>query len=227
MTIGIYKLEFSGTDKVYIGQSIDINSRFIQHKSAMRLGTAAPKLQEAYNTYGYPTITILLEGESKELNSMEDEAITVFDSVLNGFNSLKESGPPMLYGENAGQAKESNEVYLWILELLVSTPSLSKREIENITGVSIYTIRHIAALESHCWLKEVSPENYEKLIRIKHDKPYYYGTAYPKLLSPDGIVYEVGHMTNFSKEHGLLQPKVSEVLKGTRKSHKGWTKVAA
>jgi len=36
MTIGIYKLVFEGTDKVYIGQSICIEKRFNNHLCELR-----------------------------------------------------------------------------------------------------------------------------------------------------------------------------------------------
>lgn len=225
MTCGVYLLKFNDTDGVYIGQSIDIEDRYLKHKSAFNRKAAAPKLQQAVNTYGIPTLEILVECSIPELNSTEKTAIDIFDSVNTGFNTLSEAGNPVLFGDKVGTSKYSNEQYLLVLRLLVqTTPTLNKREIENITGVSIYTIRHIAALESHTWMKEVEPLLYSKLEKQKIETPYHYGTQYPKLVSPDGKVYEVTHITNFAKQHGLLQPKVTELLKGSRKMHKGWTR---
>lgn len=225
MTCGIYILKFNGTDKVYVGQSVDIESRFLKHRSAFNRKAAAPKLQQAFNTYGMPELNILLEAPIYELNSIEKEAIEIFNSVEYGFNTLSEAGNPVLHGDKTGTSRYSNEEYLSVLRLLVQKdPSLNKRQIEEITGVSIYTIRHIAALESHSWMKEVEPELYSELEKLKNETPYRYGTQYPKLVSPTGVVYEVAHVTNFAKEHGLLQPKVTEVLKGTRAIHKGWAR---
>lgn len=224
MTTGIYVLKFNNTNKVYIGQSLDIEDRFIKHKSAFTRGVAAPKLQQAFNTYGMPNLEVLIECTISELNSTEKEAIEIFNAVNNGFNTLSESGNPIMFGEKSGTARYTNEQYILVLRLLVQkTPRLSKREIEEITGISIYTIRHIASLESHCWLAEVCPGEYVELVRIKQELPYYYGKQYPLVKSPEGIAYEVTHVTNFAKEHGLLQPKLTEVLKGTRNHHKGWT----
>jgi hypothetical protein len=227
MTCGIYKLNFNNTNKVYIGQSIDIENRFVKHKSAFNRNVATPKLQQAYNNYGMPTLEVIISCDISELNNTEKEAIEIFDSVNNGFNTLYESGNPVLFGDKAGGSKYTNEQYISVLRLLVSSnPTLSKREIQEITGISLYTIRHIAALESHTWLKQLCPDEYIELERIKTQKKYYRGNQYPKLISPEGIVYEVTHVTNFAKEHGLLQPKVTEVLKGTRNHHKGWVRAA-
>lgn len=227
MTCGIYKLNFNNTNEVYIGQSIDIENRFIKHKSAFNRTVATPKLQEAYNSYGMPNLEIIISCDISELNNTEKEAIEIFDCVNNGFNTLYEAGNPVLFGDKAGGSQYTNEQYMSVLRLLVSSnPTLSKREIQEITGISLYTIRHIAALESHTWLKEVCPKEYSELERIRTEQKYYRGNQYPKLISPTGIVHEVIHVTNFAKEHGLLQPKVTEVLKGTRNHHKGWTRAA-
>lgn len=226
MTCGIYILKFNNTDGVYVGQSVDIEDRLIKHRSAFTRGVASPKLQAAYYKYGMPTLEVLLECTIDELNSTEKAAIEIFNAVDAGFNTLSEAGNPVLFGDATGTSNHSNEEYLKVLELLVQeVPTLNKREISEITGVSIYTVRHIAALESHAWMKEVRPDLYSRLEYIKFNKPYYYGTQYPKLMSPDGVIYEVSHITNFAKEHGLLQPKVTEVLKGTRNHHKGWRKI--
>ena len=75
MTCGIYKLNFNNTEKVYIGQSIDIESRFSKHKSALSRGVAAPKLQAAHTLYGIPNLEILTECAISELNSYEKETI--------------------------------------------------------------------------------------------------------------------------------------------------------
>lgn len=225
MTCGIYKLNFESTDKVYIGQSVDIEDRFIKHRSSFKRKVASPKLQAGVNEYGMPSVEILIECPIPELNSMENEAIDVFNSVDNGFNTLREAGNPTLYGDKVGTSKHSNEQYILVVRLLVQkSPSLTKKEISELTGVSIYIVRHIAALESHHWIKEVYPELYDKLETIRKEQPYYTGNQYPKIIAPDGSVYEVTHVTKFAKEHMLLQPKLTELLRGTRNMHKGWTR---
>lgn len=225
MTIGIYKLEFNNTDQVYIGQSTNIEKRWISHISNLKLDKATKKLQEAYNKYGINTYSIILECSIEELNKAEAEAIQIFNSHENGFNSTDCATGPSFTGEDNPSATEDNSTYEQVLKLLVQVnPTLDKRSIADICNVSIYVVRHIAALESHTWLKAKYPLEYALLEKQK-STPYYYGTQYPKLLSPEGIMYDVSHVTNFAKQHGLLQPKVTELLKGTRNYHKGWTRV--
>lgn len=225
MTIGIYKLEFNNTNKVYIGQSSNIEKRWISHISNLNLGKATKKLQEAHNLYGINTYSIVLECTIEELDKAEAEAIEIFDSYNKGFNSTNSATGPCFKGQDNASAREDNATYELILKLLVQVePTLDKRTIAELCNVSIYVVRHIAALESHTWLKEKFPIEYALLEKQKA-LPYYYGTQYPKLLSPEGVIWDITHITNFSKQHNLLQPKVTEVLRGTRKSHKGWTRV--
>lgn len=222
MTIGIYKINFNNTDKVYIGQSRNLEKRRTTHYSSLASGSSPKKLQNAYNTFGIHSIETLVECSIEELDKTEEEAIEIFNSIANGFNSLPSNSPPILPGESNHNSTEANDTYRNILKLLIqSSPTYTKREISEILDVSLYTVRHIAALESHIWLKEDMPEEYAALEDIKNNR-YNRGTQYPRLVSPEGIEYEVTHVTNFSKQHGLSQPKVSDVLHGHRKTHKGW-----
>lgn len=45
-----------------------------------------------------------------------------------------------------------------------------------------------------------------------------------KLRSPEGVVHEGMNVTHFANPRGLCQKKLSSVLSGKAKSHKGWTK---
>lgn len=46
--------------------------------------------------------------------------------------------------------------------------------------------------------------------------------AFKPIKSPEGTIFYITNQTTFAKEHGLHPSKVSAVLLGTRKSHKGW-----
>lgn len=222
MTCGIYKLVFEGTDKVYIGQSIDIEDRFKRHLYAMNKGTSVPKVQEAFILYGTPKLEVLSECDSTDLDDFEIETISIYNSINNGFNSL--SGGSRLIGTNNPSARYTVEDYYNVLVLL-GTPGIPWKKISKDTGVSEYTISHISAKESHLWLKEAFPVEYAKLELIHstgRNSAYMQGIFYPYIVSPEGIVYEVKCPTHFAKEHKLLQPKLHEVLTGSRDTHRGW-----
>ena len=71
MTTGIYQLNFHG-HAFYVGQSLDIEMRWKQHADKLKKGTAAQKMQQAYNNYGMPDGVILLECHKDYLDIMEN-----------------------------------------------------------------------------------------------------------------------------------------------------------
>lgn len=237
MTIGIYCLHFNGTDKVYIGQSINIEKRLKQHKYNFSKGLSPLKLQSAFDTFGTPTIEILLESTIGELDSNEEEAIEIYNSVDNGFNSLYSAKelPSSGVGEGSANSIYSNSQVIESFLMLVDTTYYTAIDIYRKTGVSTDIIGKISCGILHTWLKEVFPEEYTILLNkvgtrknnsatVVSDKlgAIKQGIIYPKVRSPAGIVYQVDNAYRFAKLNGLAGNHFQEVLNGHRKSHKGW-----
>lgn len=229
MISGIYLLKFKGTDKVYVGQSLDIYLRYRIHKTTLNTGKGSLKLQGAYNLYGMPTLEILLECSKEELNSAEREAILIFDSVNNGFNSINEATHRSeLRGELAGNSKYSNELVEEVFMYLVSN-NMTHKEIEEITSMSRGAIVDISSGVSHRWLQEKYPDQYSimlsykgtgrKLNKLTAERM---GRVYPPITSPTGEVYEVVSLRGFCREHNLNHGCIGEILRGHKKQYKGW-----
>jgi len=87
MTCGIYILLFSNTDKVYIGQSVNIEKRFKEHIWALSVGRESPKMQEAFAKFGHPVCELLCISAVENLNSLEYMYIKEFNAVEQGFNT--------------------------------------------------------------------------------------------------------------------------------------------
>lgn len=171
MTCGIYKLNFTGTDMVYIGLSDNIERRFIGHKYNFRHSSSDSKLQNAYNMYGLPSIEILCECEQEELDKYEIEAIEIFNSIDNGFNTRNggTTGNTNLYGDRNNRAKYSNEQIISAFKLLLEN-KYTQKEISNISGVSVQAISHISAGTGHTWLANKFPEEYTEFRNSKANK---------------------------------------------------------
>lgn len=226
MTIGIYLLKFSGTDKVYVGQSLRIEERFIKHKLKLKNGTANYKLLEAYRLYGSPNLEIICTCTEQELNSLENEMIEIYDSVNSGYNIRTLAvGGHGLSGELHGNSKYQNDDIIEVFELLINTNN-SFITIHNITGVSIHTIRDISKGKAHKWLADYDNLGYNKLISLigSRDKNTAkdQGKIYPLLLSPEGIVHNITNISSFAREHNLNKSHLCGVLNRLRKTHKGW-----
>ena len=224
MTIGIYKLTFEGTDRVYIGQSQSIEYRYTQHLNYLKRDVSSKKLQEAYTKYGKPLLVILAECEKEELDSLEDEAIAVYNSFNDGFNSLENARDvPILVGEVHPGSKYSNAQITEAFLLLIES-TYTHQQIAEKTGVSKNMVNHIAAGTCHTWLKTTFPEEYSKLIE---NKPMA-GTSkerckvYPLVKGPEGIIYLIDNLRKFSREHGIPYSSLNSLVNFRTKSTKGW-----
>jgi hypothetical protein len=171
MTCGVYVLLFENTDKVYVGQSINIEKRFLEHKSSLITTTASKKLQNAYEVFGMPKVEILLECGSSDLNAKELECIKEFDSVNNGFNSIiVTNGGSNLCGEQSYAAKHSNAQYEQAFFTLLNNPNLSYKEVSNLCNIPTTVLTQMVTGNSHLWLKDKYPKEYEKLKQVSKYK---------------------------------------------------------
>lgn len=229
MTCGVYLLRFKGTDKVYVGQSLDIEDRFRIHRTKFKCSNHSKKLLEAFKFFGYPSLDILLECAPEELDTNENEAIDIFNAVENGFNSCKTAGGGNdSFGENVGNSKFSNIQIEQAFLLLVNSPELISKDIERITGVSKCTIDAISGYKVHLWLEDKYPEYYT-ILRNRPTSRFgkgktlkERGIVYPNIISPDGTSYSVENTSQFAKDHFLNNAHLVQVLKGKERQHKGW-----
>lgn len=82
MTVGIYKLTFSSGAE-YIGKSIDIESRFEEHKRSFKQFKAAKKLQQEFLRSREPTCSILVECHPDHIDFLETFFISKEKPALN------------------------------------------------------------------------------------------------------------------------------------------------
>lgn len=229
MTIGIYKLGFSGTSKVYVGQSVNIEKRYNEHCNNLLKGVAKPKLQSAYAEYGKPYLEIVIAAETiEELDALEVEAIEIYNSVSDGFNTLANPGNPNVRGLDSVHCKFSKNQYIEAYKLLANT-SLTIKSIAEKVGLSRTVVQTISKGNTHVWLSLELPEDAAKL--IEKNKFGRYKTELTNndriLLSPDGEPHFISNIRDFCRKNGLCSAHISSLLNGKRKSHKGWKKQPA
>jgi hypothetical protein len=228
MTCGIYKLNFKGTDKVYIGQSMGIETRYKAHLDTFSSKKHTAKLMEAYNLYSYPDLEILLECDRGELDELEHLAIEGFNSVVEGFNTTSKICGGISPGELNGNSKFSNSQIIEVFNMLIYSSNYSYRGISSITGVSIDTIKQIVRGKNHTWLSEYNTIGYQKMLQAKGSKASFsnslegIGRVHPDIISPEGRAYTITNIKSFAEEHNLTPSNLGCVLRGSRKSHKGW-----
>lgn len=116
MSTGIYIIKNKINNKVYIGQSLNIERRWKQHLYSGISKTAQDsysKLHLAMKELGINNFyyEILEETEQELLTSREDYYINFYDSIKNGYNyqSAKETTFKPSSGENNGRALLTEE----------------------------------------------------------------------------------------------------------------------
>lgn len=145
MACGIYKITNQINGKAYIGQAIDIASRWSKEKSRAFQPNSHDynkTLSKAFRKYGIENFTfeILEECNKSLLNQKEVYYISYYDTYFNGYNETT--------GGSSGTAnacqKISKKQLLEIYDLLQNS-SLSQKEIAELYGVGndvISTINH-------------------------------------------------------------------------------------
>jgi group I intron endonuclease len=228
MTQGIYKLVFNGTDKVYIGQSVNIETRYTTHLNELRNKSHSRKLQQAYAEYGIPELCILEENVFDNLDDLEEYYIKQYSSVSHGFNSSSKASGGVSLGENNGRSKYSNEQIIEAVQLMVEFPDISLKVLSDNIGISWDTLKQIARGSQYKWLEDTIPETYDKLISLKGTRFSTSNSAkgknkeYPTVLSPLGTLHKIENCKIFCDIHNLQQSNLVQVLNGNRLSHKGW-----
>jgi len=240
MSIGIYRLVFSGTTKCYIGQSVNIEKRYLQHIQSFKNRTATKKLIDAHTLYGLPTLEILVECEIIELNDNEELAISIFDAVNNGFNTYSSATEtPYGKGLDAGNSKYTENELRQAYLLLDTQYSLTYQEISDKVGIPSYIVANLARGDSHEWLKLEYPEiaaylasDTAKAVRrdisstaiMTKNSASARGIQYPSLKHKDGrIASNIENMRQFARDNDLRANHLNEVVHRKRKSCGGWS----
>lgn len=181
---GIYCLYFEELQgKYYIGYSTDLSGRYIKHCNMLKNGTHHnKKLQKAYNQYGLPTFDIVELCSSIQLVEKELHYIKLFDSFTNGFNATL-GGDGCGYGEEHVSSGYSLEEYTEVLKTIADT-DLSLIDISEACGVSYYVVRDISCGKAHGYLKELFPEEYQRMLDKNgtRDTKKYGGSIYISIL---------------------------------------------
>lgn len=145
--IGIYKITNKINGKIYVGQSIDIDRRWKEHRWDCvnpNVTDYNSKKNRALRKYGVDNFIfeVLEETDEEDLNQREIFWITTLDTVNNGYNLSNGGHGPNLTGENHSQAKNSQTRINELQNLLAET-EISYTELMEKFGLSRAQISNI------------------------------------------------------------------------------------
>lgn len=208
---GIYRIICLVNNKCYVGSTVDLYRRFVQHRKRLRGDFHHSKrLQRAWNKYGADkfafeviefianTRDVLLEREVFWINELK--------AFKNGYNSADTT-------DTSGFVTVSSP-YCFV------SPA---GDVYTGTNVSAFARKH--GLSATSLLSLISrPEtvlSYKgwKLLDSREQRKYLSFTV----VSPDGITYTSKNLKQFAQEHGLSSGVLQGVVKGRYKHHRGWT----
>lgn len=183
---GIYVLYFPKLDSpCYIGQSINIASRFNKHKNLLLLGKHTNStLQEYYELNKVLPELLVLEttSDTSNLDSAEIAWIEKFLKYNISIANIAKGGIGGLRGDAHHNSKYSNDKYIEACKLIANSPTVELKYISRLTGIEYYTIRDIACGKSQIWLKSVIPEEYTKMLSINRSSKRYTDSTYVRIL---------------------------------------------
>lgn len=129
------------------------------------------------------------------------------------------------HGDYSSLRKHDTNVYTNILKDLANTND-KYNVIASRYNVNDGVVEDIGRGATHKYLKDSHPELYALMISKKGNRRTgsQSGKVYPAVLSPTGEIHEsISNAKKFALDNSLHQGHFGELLRGTVKSHKGWT----
>ena len=245
MTCGIYLITHIASGRGYVGQSVDIESRFRDHLA----GRGSVKLSRALKKYGPEAFEfrILLVCDREELNRWEAEFVHQLNTLHPyGFNLIGGGGQPgAMSSETRARFREAGRRRMedparrealaaarakaWrnperratqrqVMLSVLSRPEVQQQLLERIDALSKdEEVKRKRADSRDKMLKDLSPEKRRELWgKARRDDRLYRFQH-----NPSGEV-RVCRRSDLQREFGLSSSRLSELLAGSAKSHKGW-----
>lgn len=176
----IYTITNKLTQEVYVGQTIDITKRWNDHKNKLSKNCHVnKKLQKAWNLYGSENFNFNYTeyeiNEPSQLNDLEIDTISKYDSYNNGYNlTLGGEG-----GNTRGKLSFENYCFIYIgCRWAGMTNKISK-----FLQIDSSTVSAILREKSYLWYKQEADDltdnkkaeiinNFRKTFNIPANRPY-------------------------------------------------------
>lgn len=231
MSSGIYKLEFKGTNKVYIGQSKDLEQRRYAYITKKKFHST--KLIRAYMKYGTPCFTIIEYCDLGKLDTRELYFINLYNSVYDGYNTkLGIDYVPDYSGELNIMSTTPN----WIVEQIFLDLIETDFNIQSIANMYEVTYAIVSQISSGASYKSLLSQKYpieykyfetELKGEFKKRTAESQGIEYPSIINVHTreVVRSISNNNKFARDNNIGAPDLNQLLKFKKSYVKGWVRL--
>lgn len=183
MTCGIYLLTFVDGCS-YVGKSVHIEQRWSEHRNKLEKGTAATKMQQAFNRCGPPGAQILMECHEDHIDLMETHFIMRLKPNLNVAATKKVDNIEALSAQgnllkfSTAQHVQGILEYIAKVEVLEAELIEKDFEVENVKHPDYEALevanKRILDLEKEIRRQSIDNDNIRKTLKLEQDRKWYH-----------------------------------------------------
>lgn len=209
---GIYIITCVANRKVYVGSSVNINSRFSRHRADLKHGVHQNKhMQNAYNKYGvnFFVYKLIEECLPAQLQEREQFYINKYRSweKSNGFNKFPNAYTPRGY--------KLSKITKQKISKAMKGHSCSEETRKKI-GIK-HKGKKISSHIIEASIKAQTGRVHSEESILKRARKY-------SFIGPDKKIYQGYNLKRFADKHKLHRSNLQKVLKGEQSHHKGFKK---
>lgn len=188
--IGIYRIINKLNNKSYIGQSINIEKRWQQHKRNLNKGEYGwyyEARQESKSLDDF-TFEVVEEREVGELDKKEIEYISVFDSFNSGYNQTLGNIKERYHRKEKEKKQRTNEeICFGLINIILNNKLITNGKVLSSLSLIeqrlfLLLIAKIKRFDKSSSLYSISFKEYEKAFGVKVDSGCMYNTLKQALL---------------------------------------------
>ena len=224
---GIYTIYAKYNNSIYIGSTRkSFYTRFYAHKKSLEKNNHGnSRLQHIYNKYGldalvFSPLDIFSEQDLEFIYEIEQDWLDYFRNDLN-FGVLNLSNVvsvDYVDPDRSEKLRVANTKYVY--SNLVDPDNNVHNNITNLRAFAKYHNLNVGSLRYLVKNKRKAYNGWHLLGNEDFRKTPIYS-----FVSPEGIIIsDIHSLKDFCATYSLQEPKMCNVWKGKRKSHKGWTK---
>lgn len=239
--IGIYMYTDKDNGKKYIGQSVNIKQRYIDHKNGMSKSSRPTPFDILLHTKGIDSFSfeVLEECPIEKLDEREKFWIEYYDSYNNGYNYTP--GGSNIQGENNPNSKINETTAKLIITDLINT-TLTYQQIADKYNTTYSTISNINYCS--CWsylhnyqynirkesgitlteiYSKITKEQASQIIDLLKNTQLTYREIGQQFNIPKGVVCSINTCKTWNKLHNFNQNIRAESLNKKRKMNNNLT----